>query len=312
MKTRLSQNAVPVIGVLFCTLSVGASVGPQKTGKSKMPEILHHASAPGTVRVNPKDGLKYVWIPPGTFQMGCSPGDDDCNDDERPPHQVEITKGFWMAQTPVTVRAYKRFARATRKTMPPESDLLGRPLNPGWKNVAMPIVNVTFDESRDYCAWIGGRLPTNAEWEYAARGGNPNARYGPLDDIAWDADNAGKQRLDSTQLRNEGKTNGTGRTILDQRLKENSTSMREVGQKKPNAFGLYDMLGNVWVWTNDWYGQNYYQNSPSHDPTGPASGQERILRAASWDDIPAYLRVSYSHKAEPDLRNYTLGFRCAR
>ena len=79
----------------------------------------------GEVRVNPKDGLKYVWIPPGTFMMGCSPGDNECEDDEKPPHQVTITKGFWLGQTEVTVGAYKRFAGATGRQMPPEPNLAG-------------------------------------------------------------------------------------------------------------------------------------------------------------------------------------------
>ena len=84
-------------------------------------------SGPGarTVRENPKDGLKYVWIPPGTFMMGCSPGDSECDNDEKPAHQVTITKGFWMGQTVVTVGAYKRFAGATGRQMPPEPDLPG-------------------------------------------------------------------------------------------------------------------------------------------------------------------------------------------
>lgn len=269
------------------------------------------AHAPGKVRVNRKDGLKYSWIPNGTFQMGCSTGDDECTADEKPAHQVKISKGFWMGQTEVPVSAYKRFVRAAGKTMPAEPALLGRPLNAGWKNEAMPMVNVNWNESQDYCAWAGGRLPTDAEWEYAARGGNPSARYGPPDEIAWYADNSGRQRLDSTQLKIEDKkTYGGGRRIMDQRLKENGNGLREVGQKRPNAFGLFDMFGNVWEWVDGWYDPDYNRGSPSPDRPGPASGQLRLVRGASWDDVPAYLRVSYSHKCEPGLRDYTLGFRC--
>jgi serine/threonine-protein kinase len=113
----------------------------------------------GEVRVNPKDGLKYVWIPPGTFMMGCSPGDNECQDDEKPPHRVTITKGFWLGQTEVTVGAYKRFAGATARQMPPEPNLSGRPLNPGWSDEAMPIVDVTWDDAQAYCRWAGGCPP---------------------------------------------------------------------------------------------------------------------------------------------------------
>jgi len=271
------------------------------------------AAAPVTraVKKNPRDGLKYVWIAPGTFRMGCSPGDDECTADEQPPHQVVISKGFWMGHTEVTVGAYKRFVQAAGKTMPPEPAILGRPLNPSWKNDELPMVNVTWHESGDYCAWIGGRLPTDAEWEYAARGGNPRTRDEPLDEIDWYADNTGRERLDSTALKNEDlKTYGGGRRILNQHLKDNGNGMHEVGQKKPNGYGLFDTLGNVWEWVDGWYDASYYQDCPSQDPPGPSSGEYRLVRGASWDDIPAYQRVSYNHKNRQDLRDHTLGLRC--
>ena len=115
------------------------------------PETLRPV-VPGQVRENPRDGLKYVWIPPGTFMMGCSPKDTECWDDEKPSHRIAVSKGFWMGQTEVTVGAYKRFAGASGRQMPPPRFKFNR----GWSNDAMPIVNLTWYDARDYCSWAGG------------------------------------------------------------------------------------------------------------------------------------------------------------
>jgi formylglycine-generating enzyme required for sulfatase activity/serine/threonine protein kinase/Flp pilus assembly protein TadD len=267
-------------------------------------KLSQMARTPGEVRENAKDGLKYVWIPPGTFMMGCSPADNECSAEEKPAHQVKVTKGFWMGQAEVTVGAYKRFAAATGRQMPPEPNSSGRPLNPGWRDEAMPIVDVTWDDAEAYCRWAGGRLPTEAEWEYAARAGSTGARYGDLDEIAWYADNSGRERLDSTRIWNEDLAN------YGKRLNENGNSMHEVSQKRANAFGLYDMLGNVWEWVNDWYDESYYHNSPSQNPTGPASGQLRVLRGGSWLYVPRYVRVSNRVSYFPADRYDYGGFRC--
>jgi formylglycine-generating enzyme required for sulfatase activity len=261
---------------------------------------------PGQARENPKDALKYVWVPPGTFMMGCSPGDNECTADEEPAHQVTITKGFWMGQTEVTVGAYKRFAVAIGRPMPPEPNLIARPLNPGWGDEAMPIVDVTWDEAQAYCRWAGGRLPTEAEWEYAARAGSTAARYGDLDEIAWYADNSGGQRLDSDRIWKQDQAN------FEKRINTNGNGPHEVSQKRANRLGLFDMLGNVWEWVNDWYDEKYYQSSPSQDPAGATGGTLHVLRGGCWGFGPSVVRLSFRGRNNPALRVGYFGFRCVQ
>ena len=249
---------------------------------------------PGQVKVNPTDGRRYVWIPPGTFAMGCSPGDYECFGDEKPVHQVTITKGYWMGQTPVTVGAWKQYRAASAKPAPPAGS-----------DDSMPVVSVKWGEARDFCGWAGNRLPTEAEWEYAARAGNTSARYGSLDAVAWYGDNSGKQRIDSTEIWRKDQAN------YARRLSENGNGPHRVGQKAPNAWNLYDMLGNVWQWTADWYDAGDYGRGESRDPMGPSSGQYRILRGGSWYYVPRGVRVSGRLRIEPQLRFNDFGFRCA-
>ena len=219
-------------------------------------------SAAGMPRINQKDGLKYVWVPPGRFTMGCSMGDTECSHDEQPTHEVIITKGFWLGQTPVTQAAYMRVTGS----------------NPShFKGNNRPVESITWDEARSYCKAIGGRLPTEAEWEYAARAGSKDARYGSVDEVAWYENNSG------------GKTH-------------------EVGEKQSNALGLYDMLGNVWQWTADWYA--FYQAGREQDPPGPSGSQWRARRGGSWVNSRKYARVSSRLGYEPSRRLCSIGMRC--
>jgi len=264
------------------------------------------AASPGQVRENPKDRLKYVLIPPGSFIMGCSPEDAACRDDERPSHLVTITKGFRMGQTEVTAGAFKRFAKQTGRSMPREEDDLGRQLNRRWSDDAMPIVNVTWGEAQAYCSWAGGRLPTEAEWEYAARGGSATNSYGALDEVAWYADNSGRERLDSATI-----ALNRGPNALLQRIVDNKDEIHKVAEKRPNGFALFDVLGNVSEWVNDWYDGKYYSHSPSHDPAGSTDGVARVRRGGSWRDPPWIVRLSYRDTLNPRNTSADVGLRCA-
>ena len=221
-------------------------------------------ATPGATKVNEKDGLTYVRVASGTFTMGCSPGDDECEADEKPAHQVTITRGFWIGQTEVTQEAYQR--------------VTGN--NPSlFKGAQLPVEHITWTDAQEYCQAVGMRLPTEAEWEYAARGGNPASRYGSLETVAWYFANS-------------------------------DMKTHEVKHKQANAYGLFDMLGNVWEWTADWYDERYYQSTPRSDPPGASSGRLRAMRGGSWKLYPDLPRVSLHGMAVPVLRGF-VGVRCA-
>ena len=258
----------------------------------------------GTPRENARDGLRYVWIPAGTFMMGCSPGDNDCYDDEKPAHNVTLSNGFWMGQTEITVAAYKHFVAETGHAMPPEPKFDDRALNPGWNNNAMAAIDLNWASAQDYCTWAGGRLPTEAEWEYAARGGTTSPRYGDLDNVAWYANNSGKAPVDSLSLwKQDEKT-------YYQKLNDNGNGIHEVAKKPPNPYGLFDMLGNASEWVQDWYDEHYYQSSLSQDPPGPATGTKRVLRGYNWFSLPYSARVSSRGPTDPTSQGNACGARC--
>jgi formylglycine-generating enzyme required for sulfatase activity/tRNA A-37 threonylcarbamoyl transferase component Bud32 len=236
-------------------------------------------------RINAKDGLRYAWVPPGAFSMGCSAGDLLCQSDEKPAHLVTITKGFWIGQTEVPVAEYRR--------------VTGKFAFSG-QGEAMPVTPDSWSDAKGYCDAIGMRLPTEAEWEYAARGGHPTERYGTLDAIAWYDGNSGVGNNPFGQIQPQQFPPHPAR--LPQ------TWQHPVGQKQPNKYGLYDMLGNVMEWVGDWYDAGYYAASPSIDPQGPANGKYRVARGAYHGALATWVRVSARNGL--DLNSFT-GFRCA-
>ena len=220
--------------------------------------------------VNPADGLTYVWIPPGEFTMGCSEGDSECGDDEEPAHPVGIERGFWLGQTEVTLGAYRRYVAHHGGTSPAGAD-------------DMPASAVLWVDAKDYCAAVGGRLPTEAEWEYAARGGKAQAYYGALPEIAWFAGNSGY-------------------------------AAHAVGKKKPNAYGLYDMLGNVREWVLDRYFTRYDVTAPATGPSVEqpvAANASTVARGGFYESQPPNIRVSHRSALDTDYADPTVGWRCA-
>jgi formylglycine-generating enzyme required for sulfatase activity len=177
---------------------------------------------------------------------------------------VTLTQGFWIGQVPVTVAAYRQVAKDSRLPMP----------DVPWKDTC-PITGVSWHEAIEYCRRVGGRLPTEAEWAYAARAGYPGPRYGEANKIAW--------------------------------YRVTPPGPRPVRGKEPNAWGLYDVLGNVWEWCMDWFQE--YTADPLTDPQGPETGEYRIIRGGSWDDHVRMTRLSARSWRAPDHRSTTCGFR---
>ena len=229
---------------------------------------------------------RFVWINPGTFQMGSNSGTDPDRFSDEVPHRVTLTRGFWLLDHEVTQREY---SWVTGKT---PSYFQG--------DAARPVEQVSWDDAVAFCKSLTDldraqgriradqayRLPTEAEWEYAARAGSTGARYTvdgknvveSLDLIAWHTGNSG-------------------------------STTHAVKELKPNAWGLYDMMGNVWEWCSDWYGA--YPSGSVTDPTGPSSGSFRVLRGGSWSFGARGVRSAVRGGSVPGHRSLNLGFRPA-
>lgn len=217
---------------------------------------------------------EMVLIPAGAFLMG---GDFD---EERPRHRV-VLEVFWMDRFEVTSQQYAGYLRAAGATEPLYWNKAERFHN-GEKFPRHPVVGISWFEAKAFCEWKGRRLPTEAEWEKAARGGHEGLAY------AWG------NMPDRTRANYDGE--GT----------------LPVGSYSPNDYGLYDMIGNVWEWVADWFDPNYYEKSPEASPPGPELGKEKVLRGGSYADGIGVNRPAHRHWYPPSARYKWAGFRCAK
>lgn len=221
-----------------------------------------------------KDGAIVVGIPAGEFLMGSPEGQGEPN--ERPQHRVHVAE-FLIDKTEVTWRQFRKFAEAKGAPLPP-APIWGTPDE-------YAASNVLWEEAKGYCEWVGGRLPTETEWEKAARG-NDGRTYSWGNE--WDPDrcnslDGGPHRLESA---------GSFPSCL-------------------SPYGVLDMAGGVWEWCSDRF-QSYDTESASRDPVGPTSGTQRVLRGAAWISPYTWLRASFRYQGDPTWRNPNYGFRCAQ
>ena len=208
---------------------------------------------------------------------------------EKPAHSITLS-GFYISKYQVTQAQW----RAMMGSYPPELR------NTGCDQC--PVERISWDDIQEFLQKLNAktgenyRLPTEAEWEYAARGGQPGKANNYLysgsndpDEVAWYDSNA-----------EDGNTNGSLKTT------------RPVGTKKPNELGLYDMSGNVWEWCSDWYGEDYYKNSPRNNPRGPGVGTGRVLRGGGWGNSSRLCRAASRYGYGPTYRLHNIGFRLVR
>jgi sulfatase modifying factor 1 len=207
--------------------------------------------------------------------MGSPDGEGEPN--EQPQHRVYVSE-FLIDKTEVTWRQFRKFAEATEARLPPEPTS-GSPDD-------YSVSFVLWEEAKAYCEWTGGRLPTEAEWEKAARG-TDGRKYAWGDE--WDP-----RRCNSISGgMHQPESAGAYRECL-------------------TPYGVLDMPGGMWEWCSDRYGENYYAESESHDPKGPATGRLHVMRGGAWMSQPMWLRAAYRVKRSPTSRNADHGFRCAR
>ena len=233
--------------------------------------------------------------------MGSEPSEVGHQREEAPRHLTMITKPFAMGIYPITGEEFRLFRQDTEWFLRPE--LI-------WHEGRYPAINIRIEDIKLFLAWLSMqtgatyRLPTEAEWEYAARAGT-RTRFPAGDDPlvllktanTFDRETA----LRWPRWRDQA---GAG--------SDHYPFTAPVGSFAPNAFGLYDMIGNAWEWCADWYGEDYYAQSPASDPTGPADGNVRVRRGGSWHSWPLYARVAFRNWNTPETRYVLVGFRLLR
>ena len=255
--------------------------------------VMARAQGPKT---NPKDGAEMVWVPAGDFKMGSVDADiqalikrrpklrPELFDDEKPRHTVYLD-GYWIYKYEVTAGQYRKFCRETGRKMPEQ---------PEWSTDRFPVVDVTWFDAAAYAQWAGMQLPTEAQWEKAARG--TDARLYP-----WGGE------WSEEKCNNYSDTNPIGKGFHGICATPGGSYPQCV-----SPYGAQDMAGNVWEWCQDVYDKDYYAGSPMKNPTGPDDGEFRVLRGGSWGSSSVTVRTACRLRDSPDATYHDDGgFRCA-
>jgi formylglycine-generating enzyme len=300
-ETRMTNDVCKKLCLLACALALLAAGGCR-------------SDVPGGSARGEREGM--VFIKGGTFPMGS--GDE--MPDESPVHEVAVG-AFWIDAREVTVGEFSKFVEATgyrtdaerfgwSGVFDRESGDWTRIDGADWRHPEgpasragsdEPVCQVSWRDADTYARWAGKRLPTEAEWEYAARGGLAGKRYAWGDELRPEGRPVANWWQGSFPERDTGEDGFRGRA--------------PTGSFRPNGYGLYDVAGNVWEWCEDWYEEGFYAASPRENPRGPTRGAERVLRGGSWmcsENYCSNYRVAARSHATPDTGLDNLGFRCAR
>ncbi len=285
--TKLSPTALFISTNIFAPTNTAIILIATQT-RSPIPPTPLPSSTPAvsSTQVSTKDGMVLIYIPAGDFLMGSADSDKESNSDEKPQHKVFLD-AFWIDKTEVTNAMYARCVQAGACQALIETKSFARS---GYYASAQfkdfPVIYTSWDDAGKYCKWAERRLPTEAEWEKAARGAE--GKLYPWGDTS-----------PSPSLLNFNKNVG---------------DTTQVGKYPDGAstYGVLDMAGNVWEWVADWYDEKYYSKSPNRNPDGPASGGFGILRGGAWVTEANYVRAAQRLKVAFDFRDSIVGFRCAR
>lgn len=290
---KMNKSVVVFLGLIAMIFLV--CIGCSKTAMDTKVEL-----EAGDTWTEPNTGMEFVYVPGGCYQMGCGSWTDSCDDDEKPVHEVCVD-GFWISKYEVTIDEYRDFLLSTGDTDGVDWGDSYCPIEKGGsyslsgnkfgQEGDQPITEVSWHGARAFAEWMSRqsgkeiRLPTEAEWEYAARSGGKEQKF------------AGGDYADELAWYGESWSNG---------------STHDVGTKSPNDLDIFDMSGNVWEWCSDWYSSDYYANSPEDNPQGPETGSHRVIRGGSWGNNAEDVRTVARDFSGPSGAYNFLGLRLVR
>lgn len=290
--------------ILICSLSVSPVLAgfveefdiPEENSSSTPSPRYFGTPQPGDTWTETITGMVFVWVPAGCFQMGSNSGESD----EKPVHEVCLD-GFWMAKYEVTNRQFRLF-----RSKHDSKNYKGVNLN----NNDQPVVYVSWNDAKAFIQWLNSKtgqsfaLPTEVQWEYAARGGTTTARF-------WgDDESRACQYANVHDWASKSRFSNFVRSY--HKCSDGYAATSPIGQFKPNPFGLYDILGNVWEWCEDVYNSNAYSRHNRNNPLETSGGSRRVGRGGSWGNEPADIRCAVRYGIPSSETVNFLGFRLVR